>query len=113
MALPQSLEPISNAVHLSIDMQNLFAPGPCLLPCWSRGLGGGRLRPGVPRRRTDMTPIRFSPSSLKEGRWYEYVVRFALGVAATVFTGLVSSHYGASAGGLFLALPAISAPAPR
>ena len=27
MALPQSLEPISNAVHLSIDMQNLFAPG--------------------------------------------------------------------------------------
>jgi len=54
-----------------------------------------------------MTPIRFSPSSLKEGRWYEYVVRFALGGAATVFTGLVSSHYGASAGGLFLALPAI------
>src|ERR1700760_4387672 len=27
MALPQSLEPISNAVNLSIDMQNLFAPG--------------------------------------------------------------------------------------
>lgn len=54
-----------------------------------------------------MTPIRFSPSSLKEGRWYEYVVRFALGGAATVFTGLVSSHYGASVGGLFLALPAI------
>jgi hypothetical protein len=27
MALPQSFEPISNAVHLSIDMQNLFAPG--------------------------------------------------------------------------------------
>jgi nicotinamidase-related amidase len=27
MALPQALEPISNAVHLSIDMQNLFAPG--------------------------------------------------------------------------------------
>jgi hypothetical protein len=54
-----------------------------------------------------MTPIRFSPSSLKEGRWYEYVVRFALGGAATVFTGLVSSRYGASVGGLFLALPAI------
>ena len=30
------------------------------------------------------SPIRFSPSSLKEGRWYEYVVRFALGGAATV-----------------------------
>lgn len=54
-----------------------------------------------------MTPIRFSPSSLKEGRWYEYLIRFALGGAATVFTGLVSSQYGASVGGLFLALPAI------
>jgi hypothetical protein len=54
-----------------------------------------------------MSPIRFSPSSLKEGRWYEYLVRFALGGAATVFTGLISSSYGASVGGLFLALPAI------
>jgi hypothetical protein len=31
-----------------------------------------------------MSPIGFSPSSLKEGRWYEYLVRFALGGAATV-----------------------------
>lgn len=54
-----------------------------------------------------MTPVRFSPSSLKEGRWYEYLIRFALGGGATVFTGLISSHYGASVGGLFLALPAI------
>ena len=54
-----------------------------------------------------MTPIRFSPSSLKEGRWYEYLIRFALGGAATVFTGFVSSRCGASIGGLFLALPAI------
>jgi Protein of unknown function (DUF3147) len=54
-----------------------------------------------------MIPFRFSPSSLKEGRWYEYLMRFALGGAATVFTGLVSSRYGASVGGLFLALPAI------
>jgi hypothetical protein len=53
------------------------------------------------------TPIEISPSSLREGRWYEYVVRFALGGAATVFTGLISSRYGASIGGLFLALPAI------
>lgn len=52
-------------------------------------------------------PIKFSPSSLREGRWYEYAARFALGGAATVFTGLVSSRYGASIGGLFLALPAI------
>jgi Protein of unknown function (DUF3147) len=54
-----------------------------------------------------MTPIRLSSSSLKEGRWYEYLIRFALGGAATVFTGLVSSRYGAFIGGLFLALPAI------
>jgi hypothetical protein len=54
-----------------------------------------------------MTPIRFSTSALKEGRWYEYLIRFGLGGAATVFTGLISSGYGASIGGLFLALPAI------
>jgi uncharacterized membrane protein YjfL (UPF0719 family) len=53
------------------------------------------------------TPIHISPSSLREGRWYEYLVRFALGGAATVFTGIVSGRYGASVGGLFLALPAI------
>lgn len=52
-------------------------------------------------------PIRVSLSSLREGRWYEYVIRFALGGAAAVFAGLVSSRYGASVGGLFLALPAI------
>jgi hypothetical protein len=54
-----------------------------------------------------MRSIRFSPSSLKEGRWYEYVIRFALGGGATVFTGFLSSRYGATVGGLFLALPAI------
>jgi hypothetical protein len=54
-----------------------------------------------------MTPIRFSSLSLRQGRWYEYMVRFVLGGAATVLTGLVSSRYGASIGGLFLALPAI------
>jgi hypothetical protein len=54
-----------------------------------------------------MRPVRFSPSSLKEGRWYEYLIRFALGGAVTVLTGLISSRYGASVGGLFLALPAI------
>lgn len=54
-----------------------------------------------------MSPVRISFSSLREGRPYEYLVRFALGGAATVVTGLVSSRYGASIGGLFLALPAI------
>ena len=58
-----------------------------------------------------MSPIGFSCSSLKEGRWYEYLVRFALGGVATVFTGLISSRYGASVGGLFLPFPSSSAPA--
>ena len=54
-----------------------------------------------------MSVVGFTPSSLREGRWYEYLVRFALGGAATVFTGLISSGYGTVIGGLFLALPAI------
>src|SRR6202012_4931968 len=37
----------------------------------------------------------------------EYIVRFLLGGAATVTTGLISSRYGPAVGGLFLALPAI------
>lgn len=51
--------------------------------------------------------VKFSFSTLKDGRWYEYVIRFALGGMATVFTGVISSQFGASIGGLFLALPAI------
>ena len=73
----------------------------------ARRLADRRFRPADPRRRPDMTPIRFSPSSLREGRWYEYLIRFALGGAVTVFTGIISSRYGPSVGGLFLAFPAI------
>ena len=36
-----------------------------------------------------MTPIRFSPSSLKEGRWYEYLIRFVLGGAACHYTAVL------------------------
>jgi hypothetical protein len=57
--------------------------------------------------RMTMPPVRLSLSSLREGRWYEYCVRFALGGAATVLTGSISSAFGASVGGLFLAFPAI------
>lgn len=35
-------------------------------------------------------PMKVSPSSLREGWWYEYLVRFGLGGAATAFTGLIS-----------------------
>jgi hypothetical protein len=51
--------------------------------------------------------VRSSVSSLKDSRWYEYVIRFGLGGIATVFTGVINSRHGPSVGGLFLALPAI------
>jgi hypothetical protein len=51
--------------------------------------------------------VKVSLSSLRDSHWYEYIVRFALGGAATVTTGLISSRYGPAVGGLFLALPAI------
>ena len=51
--------------------------------------------------------VKISSSAIKDGRWHEYLVRFALGGAVTVFTGLISSRFGPAVGGLFLALPAI------
>lgn len=51
--------------------------------------------------------IGFSLSSLKEGRWYEHFIRFALGGAVTVVAGLIARGFGPALGGLFLALPAI------
>jgi Protein of unknown function (DUF3147) len=51
--------------------------------------------------------VKLSSSSLRQTRWYEYGVRFLLGGFATVFAGIVSTRFGVSAGGLFLALPAI------
>ena len=53
-----------------------------------------------------MTP-KLSFSALKDSRWYEYLVRFALGGLATVVTGLISKAFGPAVGGIFLALPAI------
>jgi hypothetical protein len=46
-------------------------------------------------------------SALKQGHWYEYLVRFALGGLATVVAGLVADIWGPTTGGLFLAFPAI------
>jgi hypothetical protein len=45
--------------------------------------------------------------ALRETRTHEYVLRFVFGGAATVLAGLVAKRYGAGAGGLFLAFPAI------
>jgi hypothetical protein len=51
--------------------------------------------------------VHLSVSSLSNSRWYEYLIRFALGGAITILTGVIGSVWGASIGGLFLALPAI------
>jgi len=51
--------------------------------------------------------VRLSWSSLSDGRWYEYVMRFVLGGFATVFTGLIGAKWGPAIGGLFLAFPAM------
>jgi 4-hydroxybenzoate polyprenyltransferase len=51
--------------------------------------------------------VRFKGSALKEGHWYEHVVRFRLGGTATVAAGLIAKGWGPAVGGLFLAFPAI------
>lgn len=51
--------------------------------------------------------IKLSLSSLRATLWHEYAVRFALGGAVTVLTGLIGARFGTAVGGLFLALPAI------
>ncbi|OPY98612.1 hypothetical protein A5906_31385 [Bradyrhizobium sacchari] len=51
--------------------------------------------------------VKLSPSALKQTRWYEYAIRFALGGLATVLAGAMGASFGTPIGGLFLALPAI------
>ncbi|MBR0827318.1 hypothetical protein JQ596_17475 [Bradyrhizobium manausense] len=51
--------------------------------------------------------IKLSLSSLKATHWHEFAVRFVLGGAATVLTGIIGARFGTAVGGLFLALPAI------
>jgi hypothetical protein len=51
--------------------------------------------------------VRLHPSALRDIRWYEYAVRFALGGAMTAIAGFIAARYGPVVGGLFLAFPAI------
>jgi hypothetical protein len=55
--------------------------------------------------------IRAKLSALKEGRWYEYVIRFLLGGATTLIAGIIADIWGPENGGLFLAFPPFSVPA--
>ena len=51
--------------------------------------------------------VHWRSSALKQGRWYEYLLRFALGGLATVLAGCVADIWGPETGGLFLAMPVI------
>lgn len=51
--------------------------------------------------------IALDLSALTRTRWYEYLVRFLLGGAATVAAAIIARQFGPAAGGLFLAFPAI------
>lgn len=45
--------------------------------------------------------------ALRDVHWYEYAIRFMLGGTMTVIAGEIAMRFGATAGGLFLAFPAI------
>ena len=51
--------------------------------------------------------VQLNLSALRETRWYEYLIRFALGGAMTVIAGIIADRFGPIVGGLFLAFPAI------
>lgn len=51
--------------------------------------------------------IHLKVAALCDVHWYEFAIRFALGGAMTVIAGGIAARFGAAAGGLFLAFPAI------
>ena len=51
--------------------------------------------------------ISLNLAGLKRAKWYEYALRFVLGGAVTVVTGLIAHKFGPVFGGLFLAFPSI------
>ena len=56
---------------------------------------------------TGMTVVRFDLSAIRQGQWYEHLIRFVLGGLATVLAGVIAALAGPFWGGLFLAFPAI------
>ena len=54
-----------------------------------------------------MNVVRCNISALRQGRWYEHVIRFVLGGLVTVLAGIIAALAGPFWGGLFLAFPAI------
>jgi nicotinamidase-related amidase len=78
MALPQSFEPISNAVHLSIDMQNVFAPGGIWATPWMERVlpvivGIAELNPPRTVFTRFITPLKAED---RPGRWQRYFTKW-------------------------------------
>jgi nicotinamidase-related amidase len=78
MALPQSFEPISNAVHLSIDMQNLFARGGIWETPWMEWVlpaivGIAELNPPRTVLTRFITPVKAED---RPGRWQQYFTKW-------------------------------------
>ena len=55
----------------------------------------------------DRMRIRVDSSAWRRTKWYEYLIRFAVGGAVTVIAALIAKRFGTAIGGLFLAFPAI------
>ena len=51
--------------------------------------------------------IRANLSASRRTKWYEYLIRFAIGGVITLLAALIARKFGAAVGGLFLAFPAI------
>ena len=54
--------------------------------------------------------IGINVAKLREGKPSQYLTRFLFGGIVTVIATLISTHYGPTIGGLFLAFPGIFAP---
>jgi hypothetical protein len=53
--------------------------------------------------------VTISASGLKRSKWWEFLLRFALGGLVTAGAGMLARKFGPGFGGLFLAFPAILA----
>lgn len=51
--------------------------------------------------------IKIDSAAIKQTKWHEYALRFFAGGLITVVAGMIAQKWGADAGGLFLAFPAI------
>ena len=51
--------------------------------------------------------VHLDKSTIRDTRWYEYVVRFFFGGLITAIAGVVAKQFGPIVAGLFLAFPAI------